>query len=364
MKSKLFSPYNLGSIELKNRTVMAPLTRSRASSDNIPVGIMAEYYGQRAGAGLIITEGTSPSPNGLGYSSIPGMFNQKQVEGWKKVTETVHRNDGKIFIQFMHTGRVGHQLNLPEGAEILAPSAVAAAGQMFTVQEGMQDHPVPRAFTTAEVKSTIKEFVDAAKYAIEAGFDGIELHAANGYLIEQFINPHTNIRTDEYGGSIEARGRFLLQIAEQSASAIGKEKVGVRFSPYGNFNDMPSYNEVDETYSYLSEKLNELGISYLHVLDHSYMGAPPVLQSVKDIIRSKFKNTLIVCGGFDKEKAEQVLDNGSADLVAFGKPFLTTPDLVNRMEIGAELNTPDVSTFYNGGEKGYIDYPFLIEVSQ
>ncbi|MGB4398896.1 MAG: alkene reductase, partial [Daejeonella sp.] len=238
----LFSPFSSRSLNLKNRTVMAPLTRSRATLDNIPTDLMATYYAQRSGAGLIITEGTSPSPNGLGYSNIPGIFNNQQVEGWKKITEGVHEKGGKIFIQFMHTGRVGHQLNLPDRAEILAPSAIAAAGQIYTVKEGMKDHPVPRAFTTQEIKSTINEFVEAAKNAVEAGFDGVELHGANGYLIEQFINPGTNSRTDEYGGNIENRSRFLLEIVEQTAKAIGKEKIGVRFSPYGIFNDMPAYD--------------------------------------------------------------------------------------------------------------------------
>lgn len=338
---------------------MAPMTRSRATSDNIPVELMAEYYRQRSGAGLIITEGTSPSPNGLGYSSIPGIFNQKQVEGWKKVTDAVHGEGGKIIIQFMHTGRIGHQLNLPEGAEILAPSAVKAAGQMFTVASGMQDHPVPRAFTKEEVKSTIQEYVVAAKNAIEAGFDGVELHAANGYLIEQFINPGTNTRNDEYGGSIENRSRFLLEIAEQTANAIGKEKVGVRFSPYGAFNDMPAYGEVDETYTYLAEKLNELEVLYIHVLDHSEGNASPDITRVKDIIRSRFQNILIFCGGFNRQRAEDELNKGIADLIAFGIPFLANPDLVERMKTGAELNEPDFGTFYTPGEKGYTDYPLL-----
>lgn len=359
MSDKLLIPYVSGSLELKNRTVMAPMTRSRATSDNIPVDLMAEYYRQRATAGLIITEGTSPSPNGLGYSSIPGIFNQQQVEGWKKITGAVHNEGGKIFVQLMHTGRIGHPFNLPKGAEILAPSAIKAAGQMFTVNGGMQDHPEPLAFSAEEIKSTIKEFVDSAKNAIEAGFDGIELHAANGYLIEQFLNPATNIRTDEYGGSIENRSRFLLEIAKQIVQAIGKDKVGVRFSPHGAFNDMPAYDKVNETYTYLAKELNELDILYIHVLDHSQGNSSPEVAHVKDIIRSGFQNTLIFCGGFNKEKAENELNEGIADLIAFGIPFLTTPDLVERMKTGAELNQPDFGTFYSPGEKGYTDYPVL-----
>ncbi|SKB91214.1 alkene reductase [Daejeonella lutea] len=359
MSDKLLLPYNSGSLELKNRTVMAPMTRSRATSNNIPTDIMTNYYQQRATAGLIITEGTSPSPNGLGYSSIPGIFNAEQVAGWKKVTDAVHQGGGKIVIQLMHTGRIGHPLNLPEGAEILAPSAVKAAGQMFTVKEGMQDHPEPRAFSTEEVQSTIEEYVTAAKNSIDAGFDGIELHAANGYLIEQFLNPGTNTRDDQYGGSIENRSRFLLEIVEQTVKVIGKDKVGVRFSPYGAFNDMPAYDAVDETYTYLAEKLNELEILYIHVLDHSAGNSSPDITRVKDIIRSRFQNILIFCGGFNKEKAEEELKQGIADLIAFGVPFLTNPDLVKRMEVGAELNQPDYNSFYTPGEKGYTDYPFL-----
>lgn len=359
MSDKLLLPYTSGSLELRNRTVMAPMTRSRATSYNIPVDLMAEYYKQRSEAGLIITEGTSPSPNGLGYSSIPGIFNQKQVEGWKKITHAVHSEGGKIFIQLMHTGRIGHQLNLPEGAEILAPSAIKAAGQMYTVAGGMQDHPEPRAFTTEEVKSTISEYVEASKKAIEAGFDGVEMHAANGYLIEQFINPGTNTRTDEYGGTIENRSRFLLEIVEQTVNAIGKDKIGIRFSPYGVFNDMPAYDSVDETYTYLAEKLNTMEVSYIHLLDHSAGNASPDITRVKDIIRSRFQNIIIFCGGFDKEKAENELTKGIADLIAFGIPFLCNPDLVKRMELGADLNQPDFNTFYAGGEKGYTDYPFL-----
>jgi N-ethylmaleimide reductase len=361
MKNKLFEHIQFGSIRLTNRTAMAPMTRSRATSDNIPTPIMAEYYGQRANAGLIITEGTSPSPNGVGYPRIPGIYNDRQIAAWKVVTDAVHEKGGHIYIQLMHTGRVTHVSNLPAGAEVLAPSAITASGQMYSDTEGMVDLSAPREMTTAEVKAAINEYVQAAKNAVAAGFDGVELHAANGYLIEQFINPGTNRRTDEYGGSIEARSKFLLEIAGKTASEIGKDKIGVRFSPYGAFNDMPVYDEIDKTYGYLAQKLNELGIQYIHVLDHSSMGAPPVPQTVKDIIRAEFKNHLIATGGFDKETAEAAIENGSADLIAFGKTFLANPDLVKRIETGAELNPPDFGTFYTPGEKGYTDYPVLQE---
>jgi N-ethylmaleimide reductase len=359
MEHKLFLPIQFGAILLKNRVVMAPMTRSRATADNIPTAIMAEYYAQRASAGLIITEGTSPSPNGVGYSRIPGIYNEKQIEGWKKVTDAVHQAGGHIFLQLMHSGRVGHQSNLPEGAEVLAPSAIAAQGQMYVDKLGMVDQPVPREMTTAEVYAAIDEYVSAAKNAVAAGFDGVELHSANGYLIEQFINPGTNQRNDEFGGSLAARAQFLLKIAEQAAGEIGADKVGVRFSPYGVFNDMPAYNEVDDTYAYLSKKLNELGILYVHVLDHSAGGAPPVPQTVKDIIRSSFKNKLIVCGGFDHQSADEILESGAADLVAFGKPYLANPDLVERFKTGAALAQPDFDKLYTPGPDGYSDYPAL-----
>jgi N-ethylmaleimide reductase len=361
MESKLLSPFKLGTISLKNRMVMAPMTRSRATSDNVPTDLMAEYYGQRASAGLIITEGTSPSPNGVGYPRIPGIYNEAQIAGWKKVTDAVHEKGGHMFIQLMHTGRVSHISNLPAGAGVIAPSAVATAGQLYSDTMGMVDYTVPRAMTTDEVKATIAEYVQAAKNAVAAGFDGIELHGANGYLIEQFINPGVNLRTDEYGGSIEARCRFLLEIAIQAAAAIGKEKIGVRFSPYGAFNDMPAYDTVGETYTYLANKLNELGIVYIHVLDHSSMGAPPVSQSVKDLIRTTFKNTLIACGGFNAENAEAAIENGNADLIAFGKPYVSNPDLAQRFETGAELAQTDFTTLYTPGEKGYVDYASLAD---
>ena len=363
MSNKLFTPIQAGPVELRNRIVMAPMTRNRADASNVPTTLMAEYYGLRAAAGLIITEGTSPSPNGVGYPRIPGIYNAAQIAGWKNITNEVHAKGGHIFIQLMHGGRVGHPANLPEGAEMLAPSAVVAKGEIYTDKEGMQQQPAPRAMTTEEVKWTIQEYVQASKNAIEAGFDGVELHGANGYLIEQFINPVSNVRTDEYGGSIANRGRFLLEIAEQTAAAIGKDKVGVRFSPYGAFNDMPAYDQVDETYAYLAEELNKLEILYIHVLDHSSMGAPVVPQQVKDIIRNKFGNLIILCGGFDGSRAEQALENGAADLVAFGKPFVSNPDLVTRLELEAELNQTDFNTLYTPGPVGYTDYALLQEKS-
>jgi N-ethylmaleimide reductase len=356
--SVLFSKTTLGNLALQNHLVMSPLTRSRAIG-NVPNDLMAEYYGQRASAGLIITEGTSPSPNGLGYARIPGIYSDAQVAGWKKVTDTVHARGAKIFVQLMHTGRIGHQLNLPAGAKVLAPSAVAAAGQMFTDAEGMKPHPVPAAMTADELKSTIAEYAKAATNAVAAGFDGIELHAANGYLLEQFIRPNSNQRTDAYGGGIENRARFVLEAVQASIAAIGKDKVGIRLSPYGVFNDMPLYPEMEADYAYLAQKLNETGLVYVHLVDHSAGGAPAVPASIKAVFRNSFKRSLILSGGYDAERAESDLALGKADLIAVGKGFLANPDLVARWRSKAPVNAPDATTFYTPGPKGYTDYPAL-----
>jgi N-ethylmaleimide reductase len=359
MSQKLFSPATLGKLTLQNHIVMAPMTRSRATVDHIPTPIIAEYYAQRASAGLIITEGTSPSPNGEGYARIPGLYNADQVNGWKPVTKAVHEKGSKIFAQLMHTGRIGHLANLTNGGEVVAPSATAASGQMYTDTEGMQDHPTPRALTTDEVKAVIQEFVIAAQNAIEAGFDGVELHGANGYLIEQFLNPSSNQRTDEFGSSVENRSRFVLETAEAVGKAIGFEKTGIRLSPYGANGDMHPYDEIDETYTHLAKQLNELGLVYIHLVDHSAMGAPTVPSHIVETIRNAFNGTLILSGGYDADRAEVDLDNNKGDLIAFGRPFISNPDLVERFKTGAELNQPDFNTFYTPGEKGYTDYPTL-----
>ena len=352
-----FSSYNLGGISLANRLVMAPMTRSRAIN-NIPNDLITTYYAQRASAGLIITEGVSPSPNGLGYARIPGLFSSDQVKAWKDVTNAVHRKGGKIFAQLMHTGRVGHALNLPQGARMVAPSAIAAAGQMWTDQEGMKEHPVPQALSPEQLLETKNEYVQAARNAVEAGFDGIELHAANGYLLEQFLSPHSNKRTDNYGGSIENRSRFVLEVAKEVSDAIGKNKIGIRVSPFGVFNDMPDYPEVEATYTHLADQLNKIGIAYIHVVDHSAGGAPEVPASIKQTIREKFKGTLILSGGYTLDRAEADLSSGFADLVAFGKPFITNPDLAERFFKNFPLNIKlDASTLYTPSAKGFTDYP-------
>ncbi|MGN6394071.1 MAG: alkene reductase [Mucilaginibacter sp.] len=354
---KLFEPFQVGSISVKNRIVMSPMTRCRAIG-NVPNDLMAEYYAQRADAGLIITEGTSPSPNGLGYARIPGIFSQEQVEGWKKITSAVHAKGGKIVIQLMHTGRISHPANMPEGAKILAPSAVKPAGQMWTDSLQMQDFPVPDAMTAEELLLTKAEFVSAAKNAVLANFDGVELHGANGYLLEQFLSPISNIRTDEYGGSIENRARFVIEVAAEVAAAIGKDKTGIRLSPYGVASDMPHYPEIDATYKYLAGELNKLGIAYVHVVDHSAIGAPAVPLEIKQAIRDIFKQTVIMAGGHTLESAEAQLQSGLADLEAFGRPFISNPDLVQRFEKGQQLSGDlDMNTFYTADEKGYTDYP-------
>lgn len=333
---------------------MAPMTRSRAVG-NIPNEIMAEYYRQRASAGLIITEGASPSAIGSGYPRIPGIYTKEQVEGWKQVTDAVHKADGRIFLQIMHTGRVGHTLNLPGGGELVAPSAISVKGRVFT-EEGLYDMSVPRMLETDEVPGVIEEFVQAARNAVEAGFDGVELHGANGYLMEQFLNPNTNRREDQFGGSIENRCRFIIDMVQAVAAEIGKDKVGIRFSPYGTNNEMGPYpaEDVEKTYAYLAEKLNEIGIVYLH-LTH-------LKEKTLHNIRTHFDNAIIFCGGLSAESAEEILQKGKVNLTAFGKPFLANPDLVERFTLNAELNDPDPSTFYTAGAEGYIDYPLLEEV--
>ncbi len=352
-----FTSHKLGNTILTNRLVMAPMTRSRAIN-NQPNALIAEYYAQRASAGLIITEGISPSPNGLGYARIPGLFSKDQVNAWKPVTQAVHKSGGKIFAQILHTGRVGHALNLPHGARIVAPSAVVATGQMWTDKEGMKDQPVPQALTAEDLAKTKAEYVQAAINAIEAGFDGVELHAANGYLLEQFLSPFSNLRTDNYGGSIENRSRFILEVVKETSDAIGKENVGIRLSPYGVFNEMPHYPEIDSTYTYLAEELNKLSIAYIHLVDHSAGGAPEVPISIKKTIREKFTNTLILSGGYTIDRAEEDLTSGFADLVAFGKPFITNPDLVTRFQKNLPINNKlDASTLYTPDAKGFTDYP-------
>ena len=355
----LFEPFSLRSIKLSNRAVMSPLTRSRAVDNNTPNSLMATYYGQRASAGLIITEGTSPSPNGLGYARIPGLFNDAHVQGWKLVTDAMHSKGGKIVVQLMHTGRVTHQANLPAGAEVLGPSSETCPGQMWTDTQGMQPHTPPRAMTEADIQAAIGEYATAAKLAVQAGFDGIELHAANGYLLEQFLNANINRRTDGYGGTAQGRNRLILEVARAAVKEIGAERVGIRLSPHGVFNGAGAFEGVDEQYLALVKELSTLGLMYVHVLDHSAMGAPPVPAKLKTDLKAAFDGPFILAGGLNKASAQQALLEGRADLTAMGKAFLANPDLVERMRNDAPLNAPAPDTFYTPGAKGYTDYPAL-----
>lgn len=355
MNNRLFTPAQLGNFTLKNRIVMAPLTRSRAI-DNLPNELMAEYYRLRADAGLIITEGTSPSPNGLGYPRIPGLFNEEQVQGWRRVTDGVHQAGGRIFVQLMHSGRVSHPANLPAGARVLAPSAITAPGEMWTDSEGMQPHPVPHAMTEADIAQSIAEYAASAKLAIKAGFDGVELHAANGYLIDQFLNTASNQRDDRWGGPVENRIRFAVEVARATVDAIGADRVGMRISPYGVFNGQLPDADMDALYLLLIKELNALGLLYIHIVDHSAMGAPEVSPALKTSIRAAFNGQYILSGGYNVAHANADLDAQRGDLVAFGRPFISNPDLVAKLASGQNLIAPDSSTFYTPGEKGYTDY--------
>lgn len=351
---KLFQPYNRGTLQLRNHVVMAPMTRSRAI-DNIPNPLMATYYKQRSGAGLIVTEGTSPSPDGLGYPRIPGIFSDAQVEGWKLVTNAVHEGGSKIFVQLMHTGRVAHSSNLPDGYQVVGLSDSQAAGEIYT-ETGMYEHSAPVALDSNGIQRIIDDHVRAAENAVAAGFDGVELHGAHGYLLEQSLNPHANNRTDNYGGTIENRSRLILTIAQKTSQIIGASKVGIRLSPFLTTNGMLAYDEseVHNTYVYLAQELNRLGIAYLHISNN-----PGIPQETRQAIREAFANTIIHCNGFTAETAEAMLQDGSADLVAFGRSFLANPDFVRRMEKNEPLNDPNYNTLYTPGEQGYTDYPEL-----
>jgi len=350
--NKLLMPYHKGALQLKNHLVMAPMTRSRAI-DNLPNQLMADYYTQRSGAGLIITEGTAPSPDALGYSRIPGIFSNEQTEAWKAITTAVHTAGSKIFVQLMHTGRIGHPANLPAGARLVGPSTIKAAGDIWTDALGKQTYPEPEMLTSDAIATVIEEFVHAARNAMEAGFDGVELHGANGYLVEQFLNPHVNNRTDEWGGNITNRTRLAIRIVQEIAAAIGADKVGVRFSPYSTLGDLPAYDEqeVHDTYALLAKEMNNANIAYLHI------GMSAIIpQKTFDAIRGSFKGTIILCNGLTPETAEQALHAGFADLVAFGRAFLANPDLEKRIAANAPLHQPDYNTLYTPGPVGYTDY--------
>jgi N-ethylmaleimide reductase len=345
----LFAPARLGDIPLANRIVMAPMTRNRAP-DNIPTALMAEYYAQRASAGLIVTEGTTPAANGRGYIDIPGLYNDAQVEGWRGVAEAVHAKGGRIVAQVMHVGRISHP-DFQEGAQPVAPSAIAAKGDIFT-HAGMKPLATPRALEPAEIEALIKAYGDAAANAVKAGLDGVEVHAANGYLPGQFLAPNANQRTDQWGGSAENRARFLVAIVEASVVAIGAGRVGVRISPGNPFNDIEDPN-AEETYDHVTKVLGGRGLAYLHILD----AKPPF--DIAAMARRNFGGPLILNGGYDRDRAQADIASGRADFIAFGAKFISNPDLPARLLKGADLTPPDTATFYGGGAKGYTDYPAL-----
>jgi N-ethylmaleimide reductase len=355
----LFEPFVLGRITLRNRLVMAPMTRNRATADHIPTAIMATYYAQRATMGLIVTEGVAPSADGVGYARIPGLYNAEQVAAWKPITKAVHDAGGHIFAQLMHTGRASHVANMPAGARVISSMAVALPEPIFTDSQGPQPASPPHALTTAEVATVVQEFAAAARHAIDAGFDGVELHAANGYLIEQFLNANLNTRSDVYGGSAANRNRFALEVANATAEAIGADRVGIRISPHGAFNTMGAFEGVDEQFMALATDLGAMKLAYVHLVNHAAMGAPALPAALPLQLKAAFGGPFIASGGLDGASADALLIGGAADLVAFGRPALANPDLVARLRTGAPLNAPDYTTLYTPGEQGYLTYPEL-----
>ena len=362
MRHELFSPFVSDVLPLKNRIVMAPLTRSRAIG-NLPNELITEYYRQRTSAGLIISESIIPSPNGLTYPRIPGIFNDEQTDAWKKVTDAVHVNGGKIFAQIMHPGRVGNVINLPDGARLISASPISADIDVWTDARGLVKSDTPEEMGEACIRQTIQEFAQAAQNAIRAGFDGVELHGANGYLLEQFLNPNTNVRRDSYGGSVEKRSKFVIDVVKAVADAIGKDKLGIRFSPYNIWAGMSHYYDINKTYAYLAKQMNVLGIAYIHVVDavtrfsQEGDGLHEAITACFRDIRIHFSGLLILNGGFTRERALQAITSQRADLISFGIPFIANPDLPYRLEHNLELAEADRATFYTATEKGFTDYP-------
>lgn len=358
----IFSPYRLGPLQLKNRMVMAPLTRSRAEPGNLPSNMAAEYYSQRAGAGLIITEATQAGAGGQGYIATPGIHSQEQVAAWRKVTDAVHQRGGLVFVQLWHVGRISHP-DFRNGDAPVAPSPIAPRGVQTYTAQGLKDIPTPRALEKDEIAAIIGEFRAAAANARLAGFDGVEIHGANGYLLDQFLEDGTNQRTDEYGGSIENRARLLFEVIAQAGQVLGSDRVGVRLSPGGSFNDMCESHPHD-TFGYVVRQLSTLNLAYLHLIEPaSTPGEHPLPDLSARYFRPLYPGTLMVAGGYNHERANAVLKAGLADLVAFGQPFLANPDLPERLRRGAALNAPNPATYYGGGAEGYIDYPTLAQAA-
>jgi len=351
----LFSPVKLGAISLNNRMVMAPLTRNRSDAGGVPQAINVSYYEQRASAGLIITEATPISAMAHGYPALPGIYTDAQIAGWEKVTAAVHAKGGKIVLQLWHVGRISHPTLLPDGALPVAPSAIKPAGKAFTYK-GLVDYVEPRALASAELPAIIADYVHATKSALAAGFDGVEIHAANGYLIDQFLRDGSNQRSDNYGGSIENRTRFLLEVTTAVVAAAGADKVGVRISPVNAFNDMYDSNP-QALFNYVADALNQFKLAYLHVVEGGMGGETDAFDFAA--LRQHFQGAYMANLSYDKARASAAIATGHADAVAFGVPFIANPDLVERYRTNAALNEADSASFYGGSEKGYTDYPFL-----
>jgi len=364
---QLFSTFKLGNLPLKNRIVMPPMTRSRAGKGDVATELMAKYYAQRASTGLIITEGTQISPQGQGYAWTPGIYSPEQIAGWKKVTEAVHDRDGIIFAQLWHVGRISHVDLQPNGAAPVSSSELVAEGVKVFVDpenkgpEGgageMIQHSKPRALTTAEIKAIVQQYAAAAQNAMDAGFDGVEVHAANGYLINQFIDSQANTRTDEYGGSLENRLRFLGEVISAIADQIGAEKVGVRLAPFTSLNGTVD-DDPENTYIAAAKLLNTIGVAYIHVAEADWDDAPGVPDGWKQKLRQAYGGAIIYAGYYDKEKAEAAIASGEADLIGFGRATIANPDLPRRLKEGIALNQADSTTFFGGNEQGYTDYPY------
>jgi N-ethylmaleimide reductase len=351
--NSLFSDVKVGRYTLSNRLIMAPMTRSRSDDAGVPTGLVATYYSQRASAGLIISEGVYPVAMGKGYVRTPGIETAEQIEAWKSVTDAVHARGGRIFMQLMHCGRVSHPSLLPNGAQPQAPSAIKAAGQTYTAT-GLQDFVTPKELTVVEIAQVVAGYRQAARLAIEAGFDGVELHAASGYLPEQFLSTGSNQRDDQYGGSVENRTRFVLEVLAAMASEVGGDRVGIKISPEMNFNDIVDANP-QETYTHLVSQLRDLKLAYLHV---ALFGAKFDYHAV---LRSLFEGSYLIGSGQTRDSARALIAGGKADAVVFGSAFLANPDLPERFQTDAELNVPNKNLFYAPGAEGYIDYPAMSE---
>lgn len=356
MALDLFSPIKLGAIPLKNRMVMAPLTRNRAGAGGVPHDLNVTYYTQRATAGLIVTEATPISEMAHGYPALPGIYTDAQVVGWKKITDAVHAKGGKIVLQLWHVGRISHP-SLLNGALPVAPSAIKPAGKAFTYQ-GLVDYVEPRALAASELPAIVQDYVHATKCALEAGFDGVEIHAANGYLLDQFLRDGSNKRTDNYGGSFENRARLLMEVTKAVVEVAGADKTGIRISPVNPFNDMRDSNP-QALFNYVAEQLNQFNLAYLHVVEGGIHGGGKADAFDFVQMRQLYKGAYMANLSYDKHRGNDAIASGHADVIAFGVPFIANPDLVERYKIDAPLNEADSKTFYGGTDKGYTDYPFL-----